>query len=264
MSQAAAILADQALLTALQQLMHQAGQAIMQVYTQADFGIEQKQDSSPVTKADLAAHHVLVDGLGQLTPELAIVSEEDAASVTVPSQHSCYWLIDPLEGTKEFIQRNGQFTVNLALIENHRPSLGFVSTPIDQSLYWGGQGLSAYRAVDGQTVAIKTRNDNTSPTLVVASKSHLNKDTTNFISKLGDTELVQAGSSLKFLRIAEGKAHIYPRLAPTCEWDTAAAQAILEGAGGAVLQTNGKPMVYGKADILNPYFIAYYQHPSQK
>jgi len=191
------------------------------------------------------------------------VSEEDSLSLTVPSQHDCYWLIDPLDGTKEFIQRNGQFTVNLALIENQRPSLGIVSTPVDQTLYWGGKNLGAWRALDGQIASIKTRVEPAQPTIVVASKSHLNAATANFIAELGNTELIQAGSSLKFLRIAEGKAHIYPRLAPTCEWDTAAAQAILEGAGGAVLQISGEPMQYGKKDILNPHFIAYHQHPSQ-
>ncbi|MDP6968542.1 MAG: 3'(2'),5'-bisphosphate nucleotidase CysQ [Gammaproteobacteria bacterium] len=262
MSQAQSILADKALLTALQQLVHRAGQAIMQVYAKTDFGIEHKQDSSPVTAADLAAHNVLVEGLARLTPDIAIVSEEDQSSLQVPHQHLCYWLIDPLDGTKEFIQRNGQFTVNLALIENHQPSLGLVSTPVDQTLYWGGKDLGAWRAYDGQIEPIQTQFDNTQPIRVVASKSHLNKATAKFIAELGETQLIQAGSSLKFLRIAEGQADIYPRLAPTCEWDTAAAQAILEGAGGAVLQTNGQPVQYGKADILNPYFIAYNQHPS--
>ncbi len=263
MPQATSILADKALLTALQQLVHRAGQAIMQVYSQADFGIEHKQDSSPVTKADLAAHNVLVEGLAQLTPGIAIVSEEDPSSLAIPRQHLCYWLIDPLDGTKEFIQRNGQFTVNLALIEDQRPSLGLVSTPVDQTLYWGGKDLGAWCARDGQVEPIQTRINDSQPTRVVASKSHLNKATSEFIAALGETQLIQAGSSLKFLRIAEGKADIYPRLAPTCEWDTAAAQAILEGAGGAVLQTNGKPLKYGKEAILNPHFIAYHQHPPE-
>jgi len=255
MQQAKAILADPKLLKALQQLVHQAGEAIMQVYKTADFGIETKKDNSPVTKADLDAHYLLVDGLAKLTPHIAIVSEEDPASQMVPQKHNCYWLIDPLDGTKEFINRNGQFTVNLALIEDNAPSFGFVSTPIDQTLYWGGKQLGAWRLSNGSIEPLQTQ-AHQSPKRVVASKSHLNDATRDFITNLGPTTLVQAGSSLKLLRIAEGEADIYPRLAPTCEWDTAAAQAVLEGAGGKVTQVDGSPMEYGKVKILNPHFVA--------
>jgi len=255
MHQAQAILADPKLLKALQQLVHQAGEAIMQVYQTADFGIETKKDDSPVTKADLDAHYLLVDGLAKLTPHIAIVSEEDPASQIVPQTHNCYWLIDPLDGTKEFINCNGQFTVNLALIEDNAPSFGFVSTPIDQTLYWGGKHLGAWRLRDNALEPLNTQACQT-PMRVVASKSHLNDATRDFITNLGPTTLVQAGSSLKLLRIAEGEADIYPRLAPTCEWDTAAAQALLEGAGGKVTQVDGSPMEYGKANILNPHFVA--------
>ena len=255
MQQAHAIMANASRLKALQMLVHQAGDAIMQVYETADFGVETKKDDSPVTKADLAAHYVLVDGLAKLTPHIAIVSEEDPASLAVPKQHDFYWLIDPLDGTKEFINRNGQFTVNLALIENKRPSFGIVSTPIDQTIYWGGTGLGCWRLKDGNLSQLRTQ-ATASPIRVVASKSHLNDETRDFIARLGETELVQAGSSSKLLRIAEGTADIYPRLAPTCEWDTAAAQAVLEGAGGSVTKVDGSQMAYGKKDILNPYFIA--------
>ncbi|MDB9904165.1 3'(2'),5'-bisphosphate nucleotidase CysQ [Oceanospirillaceae bacterium] len=255
MHQAQVILADPKLLKALQQLVHQAGEAIMQVYQTADFGIETKKDDSPVTKADLDAHYLLVDGLAKLTPHIAIVSEEDPASQIVPQTHNCFWLIDPLDGTKEFINRNGQFTVNLALIEDNAPSFGFVSTPIDQTLYWGGKHLGAWRWRDDSIEPLQIQ-VHQSPKRVVASKSHLNDATRDFITNLGPTTLVQAGSSLKLLRIAEGEADIYPRLAPTCEWDTAAAQAVLEGAGGKVTQVDGSPMKYGKEDILNPYFVA--------
>ena len=255
MQQAKAILANTALLKALQLLVHQAGEAIMQVYHTAEFGIETKKDDSPVTKADLDAHYLLIDGLAKLTPNIAIVSEEDPASQAVPQEHNCYWLIDPLDGTKEFINRNGQFTVNLALIETNIPSFGLVSTPIDQTLYWGGQHLGAWRLRDNTLEQLHIQTCQV-PMRVVASKSHLNEATRNFIASLGDTTLVQAGSSLKLLRIAEGEADIYPRLAPTCEWDTAAAQAVLEGAGGKVTQVDGSPMEYGKTDILNPHFVA--------
>ncbi|HCH23430.1 MAG TPA: 3'(2'),5'-bisphosphate nucleotidase [Oceanospirillaceae bacterium] len=253
-------MADEGLLQALQQLVHRAGEAIMEVYQTADFGVETKQDDSPVTKADLAAHYILADGLAKLTPHIAIVSEEDPASLAVPREHTCYWLIDPLDGTKEFINRNGQFTVNLALIENHRPSFGLVSTPVDQTLYWGGKDLGCWRLKDGELIQLRTQ-PTADPIRVVASKSHLNDETKAFIDNLGNTQLVQAGSSLKLLRIAEGEADIYPRMAPTCEWDTAAAQAVLEGAGGAVIQADGSAMLYGKDNILNPHFIVYNKLP---
>jgi len=255
MQQAKAILADASLLKALQLLVHQAGEAIMQVYQSADFDVETKKDDSPVTKADINAHYVLVDGLAELTPHIAIVSEEDPASLAVPNENSCYWLIDPLDGTKEFINRNGEFTVNLALIEDNRPSFGFVSTPVDKTLYWGGKQLGSWRLRDSSLEQLQTQASH-NPIRVVASKSHLNEATRDFITNLGDTQLIQAGSSLKLLRIAEGVADIYPRLAPTSEWDTAAAQAVLEGAGGNVTKVDGSPMEYGKADILNPHFVA--------
>ena len=203
MHQAQAILADPKLLKALQQLVHQAGEAIMQVYQTADFGIETKKDDSPVTKADLDAHYLLVDGLAKLTPHIAIVSEEDPASQIVPQTHNCYWLIDPLDGTKEFINRNGQFTVNLALIEDNAPSFGFVSTPIDQTLYWGGKHLGAWRLRDDSIEPLQTQ-AHQSPKRVVASKSHLNDATRDFITNLGPTTLVQAGSSLKLLTHCRG------------------------------------------------------------
>ena len=160
-----------------------------------------------------------------------------------------------MDGTKEFINRNGQFTVNLALIEGNAPSFGFVSTPIDQTLYWGSKQLGAWRLRDDSIEPLKTQAQQ-SPKRVVASKSHLNDANHDFITNLGPATRVQAGSSLKLLRIAEGEADIYPRLAPTCEWDTATAQAVSEGAGGKVTQVDGSPMEYGKANILNPHFVA--------
>ena len=246
---------DETTMASLRQLLIEAGDAIMEVYQHKDFGINKKADDSPVTQADLTAHHILLAGLTAITPTIPVVSEEDASTLSIPQSHDSYWLIDPLDGTKEFISRNGQFTVNLALISGSRTCLGFVSTPIDQSVYWGGQGLGAYRIQNGKKAPLQTQ-ATAHPIRVVASKSHLNSATSNYIEALGDTALVQAGSSLKFLRIAEGTADFYPRMAPTCEWDTAAAQAILEGAGGKVTQADGSPMEYGKANILNPHFIA--------
>ena len=258
MSEAQGLISDQALIESLKALMWSAGDALMDVYCSDDFGAEIKGDDSPVTKADLAAHHVLVDALAQLTPDIPIVSEEDSGSLDIPKSHSTYWLIDPLDGTKEFLKHNDEFTCNLALIENNVPALGFVVKPATDELYVGGSELASTKENrSGSPVAIRHSNSSGGVTRVVASKSHLNDETQAFIGAIdGEVALLQAGSSLKFLKIAAGDADIYPRLAPTCEWDTAAAQAVLEGAGGIVTQANGEAICYGIDEILNPHFIA--------
>jgi 3'(2'), 5'-bisphosphate nucleotidase len=234
-----------------------AGGAIMAVYYRGMPEAQLKEDDSPVTEADLAAHRVLASQLKPLLSECPVVSEEDAGSLIHCQSHGRFWLVDPLDGTKEFIARNGEFTVNIALIENGRCVLGIVYAPAIDALYWGGAGLGAFRCIGGQTAAIKVAASNLGKaSRVVASKSHLNEATRSFIDRLGEVSLVQAGSSLKFCRVAEGEADIYPRLAPTCEWDTAAAQAVLEGAGGVVINLQGTPLLYGKPNVLNPSFIA--------
>jgi 3'(2'), 5'-bisphosphate nucleotidase len=234
-----------------------AGSAIMSVYKDGVKNVEFKKDASPVTEADLAAHYLLACQLKSLLPDCPVVSEEDVTSQIFRQQKGRFWLIDPLDGTKEFIARNGEFTVNIALIENARTVLGVVYAPAIDAMYWGGAGLGAFRCLRGQTVSIKVSSDKDSDSCrVVASKSHLNQATQSFIDRLVGVSLQQAGSSLKICRIAEGAADIYPRLGPTCEWDTAAAQAVLEGAGGVVLDLLGQPLHYGKAEILNPFFVA--------
>ena len=235
-----------------------AGDAIMAVYERGHASVQLKGDSSPVTEADLAAHACLAPALSALLPGVAVVSEEDEASLVHRTAHGRFWLIDPLDGTREFIARNGEFTVNIALIDQGRSLLGVVFVPALNGLYWGGPGLGAYRTdADGKHQLLKVAPGPVPGRVrVVASKSHLNPDTQTFIDRLGAVELVQAGSSLKFCRVAEGQADIYPRLAPTCEWDTAAAQAVLEGAGGCVVDLDGAPLRYGKPDVLNPSFIA--------
>lgn len=255
--QARSIFSNKELLAGLKELMWRAGDAILEVYNSEDFGTEAKSDDSPVTKADLAAHHVLVRGLAQLTPDIAVVSEEDSDSIASGRTADVYWLIDPLDGTKEFIKRNGEFTCNLALIENKLSILGFVGVPAASELYVGGKNLTSTRESRTSTPQRILHSGQAGVTRVVASKSHLNDETRSFIGGIkGEVQLVQAGSSLKFLKIAVGEADIYPRLAPTCEWDTAAAHAVLDGAGGEVIQANGEPMSYGKDEILNPHFIA--------
>lgn len=233
-----------------------AGDAVMAVYRSGEADIRQKADSSPVTVADLAAHKVLLKHLEPLLPDCPVVSEEDDDSQAFRLGTGRFWLIDPLDGTKEFIARNGEFTVNIALIDEGRSRLGVVYAPAIDALYWGGPDVGAYRCVGSQSSAIRVGNAAPGICRVVASKSHLNADTQSFIDGLGPVSLVQAGSSLKFCRVAEGGADIYPRLAPTAEWDTAAAQAVLEGAGGAVMDVQGQHLRYGKPEVLNPSFIA--------
>ena len=256
MSRAARITDNYALLNNLHRLMWDASDAIMAVYRADDFGETLKTDQSPVTRADLAAHHLLVAGLRRLTSDIPVVSEEDPGSISVGQGASCYWLIDPLDGTKEFINRNDEFTCNLALVEDHRPTLGFVSVPALGLLYYGGPACYSKRiSRDGEITSLKPER-HPGLTRVVASKSHLNAETRAYIGAIGDeVELVQAGSSLKFLRVAEGLADIYPRLGPTCEWDTAAAHAVVLGVGGSVEDLDGAELRYGKDEILNPHFV---------
>jgi 3'(2'), 5'-bisphosphate nucleotidase len=246
-----------ALFAPLLPIARQAGEAIMAIYRSEHTDVALKSDQSPLTAADTAAHRVLAQALGTLPLGCPVVSEEDEGSQADRTRLARFWLIDPLDGTKEFIARNGEFTVNIALIENHRSVLGVVYAPAIDCMYWGGAGLGAFKmqGADSQAIAVAAGHD-AGVCRVVASKSHLNADTQSFIDRLGQVQLVQAGSSLKFCRLAEGAADVYPRLAPTCEWDTAAAQAVLEGAGGAVVDLQGQPLRYGKADVLNPSFIA--------
>ncbi|NBT76316.1 MAG: 3'(2'),5'-bisphosphate nucleotidase [Betaproteobacteria bacterium] len=248
---------QEVLIQQLLPIVRVAGDALMAVYSRGTPEVQLKEDDSPVTQADLASHRVLASRLKPLLPECPVVSEEDAESLIHRQPHGRFWLIDPLDGTKEFIARNGEFTVNIALIEDGLCVLGVVYAPAFDALYWGGASLGAFRCMGGQTAAIKVAASSpVKAPRVVASKSHLNEATRSLIDRLGEVSLVQAGSSLKFCRVAEGQADIYPRLAPTCEWDTAAAQAVLEGAGGVVVDLQGMPLLYGKPDVLNPSFIA--------
>lgn len=243
-----------------------AGAVIMAVYEEMRGGgddakevlVAHKADDSPLTRADLLAHQHISQRLAILTPDIPLVSEEDDDSQKYRQPNGDFWLVDPLDGTKEFLAQNGEFTVNIALVRDGKAVLGVVVAPALGQAYWGAQGLGAFRELDGRVdrihVAPAARLDQ--PARVVASKSHMNTETVEFIRQLGAHELVQAGSSLKFCRVAEGAADIYPRLGPTCEWDTAAAQAIVEAAGGQVTKLDGTSLRYGKAEVLNPHFVA--------
>lgn len=242
----------------IQQLARQAGEAIMTVYKTNSRGrLIDKSDQSPVTLADQHAHECLVKGLSHLFPSYLIISEEDMVSHERPT-HEAFWLIDPLDGTKEFLSGDVDFTVNIALIYENYPVWGLVYAPAQELMYWGGLGYGAHRKKSEQITSLPRVTDSGfyGTYRIIASKSHLNDETRAWIKQWGQAELVQAGSSLKFCRIADGVADLYPRLAPTCEWDTAAAQAVLEGVGGHVFDLQGRRLSYGKKDILNPSFIA--------
>ncbi|WP_336367045.1 3'(2'),5'-bisphosphate nucleotidase CysQ [Marinobacter sp. C2H3] len=233
-----------------------ASDAVLAIY-QTDFAVDFKDDKSPITAADIASHKIIVSGLAALTPDIPVLSEEGAQMPwSERQQWARFWLIDPIDGTRDFTQRTGEFTVNIALIEHGEPVLGVVTAPALGEAFWGARGEGAHkRERNGVSHAIQVATPG-HVQRVVASKNHLNSDTRAFIEQLGEHELVQAGSSLKFCRIAEGRADIYPRLGPTSEWDTGAAHAVLLAAGGSIRTLEGEPLRYGKEDVLNPFFVA--------
>ncbi|KFL37210.1 3'(2'),5'-bisphosphate nucleotidase CysQ [Arenimonas donghaensis] len=238
-------------------LAREAGDAILAVYAK-DFSVQTKDDDSPLTQADLASHRIIVEGLRRLSPDIPVLSEEDAdIAWDLRRTWSRHWLVDPLDGTREFVKKNGEFTVNIALIEDGRPVLGVVYAPVFDYLLHAEAGRGAFLRENGRDLAVSTRRPATSPLRVAASRSHLDERTARALERMGDTERHGLGSSLKFCRIAEGRIDVYPRFGPTSEWDTAAAQCVLEAAGGAVLRLDGTPLDYNrKENILNPHFIA--------
>lgn len=235
-----------------------AGAAIMDVYAR-DFSVETKDDQSPLTQADLAAHRLIVDGLTRLTPDLPVLSEESAA---VPWEQrqlwTSYWLVDPLDGTREFVKRNGEFSVNIALIHLGTPVFGVVQAPVDGRVWHAMRGEQAYLRDGGRDTALRVRTPATAPLRVAASRSHRDARTEALLARMGEIEVVAQGSSLKFCRIAEGGLDVYPRFGPTSEWDTAAGQCVLLSAGGAlVAAATGKTFRYNRREtLLNGDFIA--------
>jgi 3'(2'), 5'-bisphosphate nucleotidase len=245
-----------ALLEPVCAIARQAGEQILKIYN-SDFTVEDKADGSPLTAADRAAHQTIVEALATLTPSMPILSEE-ASTVDYGerSQWQRYWLVDPLDGTKEFVKRNGEFTVNIALIENQRPVLGVVYVPVSGVIYFGCRGSGAFKQKrDSAAVPITVQTYQGGPVRVVASRSHASPALQQFLAAVGDVETISMGSSLKLCLVAEGAADVYPRLGPTSEWDTAAAQAVVETAGGKVTDIDGEPLAYNKTDILNPWFV---------
>lgn len=241
----------------------EAGIAILDVYEKSsNLGVEYKSDNSPLTKADGASNQKICEGLEKLDPKFPIISEENKLiDYSERSQYEYYWLVDPLDGTKEFIKRNGEFTVNVALIKGNIPYAGVVYVPVTQELFWAIKDQGAFYKKGNnevQKLSCPPFLESDSELGIVCSRSHLNEATSSFIEKYDKPNLVSKGSSLKFTTIAKGDAHIYPRLAPTMEWDTAAAQIVLEESGGSVIHAETKePLQYNKENLLNPHFIAF-------
>lgn len=239
-----------------------AGHKILEVYNDIEnFQVEQKDDNSPLTRADREANKIICDGLEKLDSQIPIISEENKViDFETRSNYSYCWMVDPLDGTKEFIKRNGEFTVNIALIKDGKSIAGVVYTPVTDDMYYAIEKDGAFHIKDNKKKQLQTSfyHSDEKAISIVCSRSHLNEETQSFIDKYDEPLKVAKGSSLKFLIIASGDAQVYPRLAPTMEWDTAAAQIILEEAGGkVVVAETGEPVRYNKENLLNPHFIAY-------
>jgi 3'(2'), 5'-bisphosphate nucleotidase len=249
----------------LLRLAQLAAREIMIVYA-SDFAVSAKADLSPVTEADALAEKVILKGLREMWPDVPILAEESASAGDIPEVGNRFFLVDPLDGTKEFTSRNGEFTVNIALIENGSPVMGVVYAPAINQIYWGekgeGAGFSTFALTDAlsdvQWQSIKVRSLPKDGLTVVASRSHMDTATAEYLKNCNVKSLTSAGSSLKFCLIAKGEADLYPRFGRTMEWDTAAGQAVLEAAGGTVCTVDGSPLCYNKSErgFDNPAFIA--------
>jgi 3'(2'), 5'-bisphosphate nucleotidase len=234
---------------------YEAGQEILKVYQSEDFQVSDKSDNSPLTLADRLAHIKIASHLSQT--HIPIVSEEgDEIPYSERKNWDYLWMVDPLDGTKEFIKRNDEFTVNIALIHKGKVVLGVVYAPVLKQLYYGNVEEGAFKIENGSEPVLLTINKNQEVKTIVASRSHLSTETQNFMNQYPHAEVISMGSSLKFMLVADGGAQLYPRFAPTMEWDTAAAQAIVEAAGGLVCNyPSGEPVVYNRENMLNGWFI---------
>jgi 3'(2'), 5'-bisphosphate nucleotidase len=238
------------------QIAFDAGRRILDIYERG-FEVDEKADHSPLTEADSAAHALVLERLKKLTPDIPVVSEEsELVSDARRAEWPRFWLVDPLDGTKEFINRNGEFTVNIALIEGDRPVLGVVYVPVTADAYLACRGAGAYKQAGAcERSRISARAFTGGKPIVVASRSHAGPETKVFLDAIGPHDVVNMGSALKFCLVAEGTADVYPRLGPTMEWDTAAAQCVVEEAGGRVLDARGAPLTYNKHGLRNPWFV---------
>lgn len=251
----------------LRRIALQAGAAIMKHY-ETDIDVMHKDDASPVTAADYDAERIILTGLKEVAPDTPVISEEQAAAGHIPAIENRFFLVDPLDGTREFINKNGEFTVNIGLIENGVPIAGIVYAPAKHRMFYAGEKTEPYE----QTIAPSETGELTGPApkritarrpgpdgvIVVASRSHRDKNTDEYLSAYKVKEFIAAGSSLKFCLVATGEADLYPRHGRTMEWDTAAGHAVLRAAGGSVTQLDGQPFLYGKLEdgLANPFFVA--------
>ncbi len=248
----------QVLIAPVCDIVKQAGREIMKIYL-AGFEVKEKEDHSPLTTADLAAHRLICDQLRALTPGIPILSEESASiPYTQRSKWVSYWLIDPLDGTREFIKRNGEFTVNIALIINHVAHLGVVYIPVQDICYFAATGFGAFKQEqDRAAYRIRTRPSAPGETpTVCGSRSHAGNSLLALLARIGEHEMIRIGSSIKTCLVAEGTADLYPRFGPTSEWDTAAAHCVVHEAGGSLVDTQLRPLRYNTKDsLLNPSFM---------
>jgi 3'(2'), 5'-bisphosphate nucleotidase len=249
------------LIPEVSRIAHRAGERILDIYERG-FDVHTKADGTPLTTADRASHEIICRELAGLDGEVPVLSEESAAETSEDRENwRQFWLVDPLDGTREFVKRNGEFTVNIALIENHRPVLGVVHTPVKGLTHWSHAGGAAYRHNgDGEAKSIRVNQYRGGPPQVVASRSHGREALVQFLTRLkkreGGYDTISMGSALKICIVAEGRGDVYPRLGPTYEWDTAAAQCVLESAGGKLTDCRGVALRYNKKSLLNPWFIA--------
>ncbi len=247
-----------AMVRTLCEIAREAGQAILRYY-EGPVEVTDKEDRSPLTEADRASHAVITRRLAEAFPGIPVLSEEGRdIPYSERSRWERFWLVDPLDGTKEFIKKNGEFTVNIALVDQGVPVVGVVYVPAQGVLYWGVRGQGAWKQKHGDAprpIRVRRADPDRGYT-VVESRSHPSAELEAYLRDLPVAERIPAGSSLKFCAVAEGRADLYPRLGPTMEWDTAAAQAVLEAAGGRVEDLEGRPLRYNKPDLRNPHFVA--------
>ena len=237
----------------------EAGNAILEIYD-SNFSFDMKGDESPITKADIISHEIISKSLRKITPKIPVLSEESSnIQFNKRSKWETYWLIDPLDGTKEFIKKNGEFTTNIALIESNTPIFGMIHSPVLDETYWGFHNTGSYMLKGNNYLNAKKIKvtEKKCDLTIVTSSSHPSKKLNIFLDQIGNYNKIEIGSSLKFCLIAKGEADFYPRFGPTAEWDTAAGEAILRYAGGHIATFNGDPLKYNKgSSFLNPYFVA--------
>jgi len=241
-------------------LAEEAGKKILSIYSEG-FDVYEKADKSPLTEADMLSHMTILEGLAQITPDISVLSEESSKDeIANRLSWETYWLIDPLDGTKEFVKRNGEFTVNIALVHKHEPVFGVVHAPVLDVTYWGGKNLSAHKIQHNKSnvIHIRKRPSDSTDWKIVGSRSHQSDEFRSFIEKYPGADIISMGSSLKLCLVAEGAADLYPRLGLTSEWDTAAAQAVVEAAGGQVLRMPEMTPLRcneNESSLLNPHFL---------